>query len=205
MEDKIQVTKNAFKAFEDEVTLAMNNLTRTMADVKDSDVLLMLRNPGKEIEVVDPATKKAIVTVAGGIGAAGLAAASGTIFAGVAAGAAAGGVAASGVAAGGAIAIASLGTKGALAASTVPGPGWIIGGAILAVTAVTATTVAIISVVDKKKVEKHANEMQALYQKAIKKLKNEIETLKREGKENDKRLQYIVNIHNFIKPAPSPV
>ena len=54
MNERIQVSKDAFKAFEEEVVLAMETPTRTLRDVVNKDVLTLLNNPGKEIEIVDP-------------------------------------------------------------------------------------------------------------------------------------------------------
>ena len=202
MAEKIRISNNAIEALEKEVKLAMESPNRTLKNITNNEVLLLLKNPGKEIEIIDPSTKKVIGTIAAGLGGAGLAAAwsSGVVIAGGAA--AAGGATATAATAAFSGATFAVGAKAAAVSAAVPGPGWLIAGAILVVTAVTAAGVAITSYDDKIKGEENFNQKQKLFQGAIKKLTEEIRQLKKEAKEYTERYEYLVSLLETLQ-APA--
>jgi len=192
MSNTIRLSKDVFSAFEEEVNFSMRYTDRTMKNVTNKEVRLLLENPGKEIEIVDP-SGKVIGTIATGLGATGLATAAGIALFG---GAAAGGAAALG--GGGATALFAV--KAAPPAAAVPGVGWIIAGALLLVGGGVAAYAAFACRADKKKTEEHFNEKQKQYQEAIRKLAEEIRELKMRYKINRERHNYLVNLLKVLDP-----
>jgi len=186
MAQKIRVSKEAVGAFEEEVKLALENSSRTLKDVSNKEVRLILDNPGCEIEVYDAATKKTITTIAAGGGVLALAASETAALVGVGAAATGGGAAISGFTA---------------ASAAVPGIGWIIAGGILAVTAGTATVIAIKQRKDIKKAKEDFNRKQTLYQNSVRKMYEELSERKKNDQKNTERLRYLEAILAWLMPS----
>jgi len=174
--ESIRVSKDAFAAFDKELELAVACPTRTLKDIENKDVLTILENPNKKIEIVDPSTDKVIGTVKVGAGIAGIACTSAFL---------ANGAVATAISGGGA-----LFTVGAVSAVSIPVIGWI----IATIIAVVAVIWAWLSKSDKEKVEQSCYEKEILYQEKLRKLAEELEKRRNESKENKERIDYIKKI-----------
>jgi hypothetical protein len=186
MTHKIRVSKEALKDLDTELQMAATCATRTLSDITNKEVRLILENPSSEIEVTD--NGKVIGTIAVGLGAAGLGAAGLGSAAGLGA---AGGAAGLGFGGGAAHAFAAA----AAPAVAVPGAGWIIGGILL-----VAEVVAVVaSYADKEKAVDAANQKQKLYQERIRKLSDELRNRKKDNNEMSARMRHLEKILEYCE------